>query len=219
MNAPCPNAIAIALEPVNPAPTPVEDGSDLVGRARAGDGDAFDALCRIHGDRLYRQALGLCRDAAAAEDLVQETLIAAWGSLGRYDGGCRIFTWLCSILIHRHRSRLRRRWPRLFSSLPGAGDAGGGETSRVLETLADPDPGPAEAAVVGERAAAVLRSLDRLPARQREVVYLRFYADDTLEGIAVALGCSVGTVKSRLFHGLERLRRLKVLAGEETRSS
>ena len=57
-----------------------------------------------------------------------------------------------------------------------------------------------------ERAAGLLRSLDQLPQRQREVVYLRFYADDSLEGIAEALGCSVGTVKSRVFYGLRALR-------------
>jgi len=65
-----------------------------------------------------------------------------------------------------------------------------------------------------ERAAAIRTSLDRLPAKLREVIVLRFYADDSLEGIAAALGCPVGTVKSRLFHGLESLRRMKAIAGE-----
>ena len=60
----------------------------------------------------------------------------------------------------------------------------------------------------------VLRSLEQLPAKQREVVYLRFYAEDSLEGIAAALGCPVGTVKSRLFHGLEGLRRMKAILEE-----
>jgi RNA polymerase sigma-70 factor (ECF subfamily) len=50
-----------------------------------------------------------------------------------------------------------------------------------------------------------------LPTKQQQVIYLRFFADDSLEGIAVALGCSVGTVKSRLFHALDRLRRMNTL--------
>ena len=50
-----------------------------------------------------------------------------------------------------------------------------------------------------------------LPAKQQQVVYLRFFADDSLEGIAVALGCSVGTVKSRLFHALDKLRGMNAL--------
>jgi len=48
-----------------------------------------------------------------------------------------------------------------------------------------------------------------LPAKHQQVIYLRFYVDDSLEGIAAALGCSVGTVKSRLFHALDKLRGMK----------
>ena len=58
----------------------------------------------------------------------------------------------------------------------------------------------------------------RRPRKHQQVVYLRFYADDSLEGIAAALGCSVGTVKSRLFNALEKLRRMREL-GEELPSS
>jgi len=51
-----------------------------------------------------------------------------------------------------------------------------------------------------------------LPAKQQQVIYLRFYVDHSLGGIAAALGCSVGTVKSRLFHALEKLRAMNVLS-------
>lgn len=197
---------------------PSETGSDPIDRARAGDVTAFDRLCLEHGDRLFRQALGLCRDRAAAEDLVQETLIAAWRSLGRYHGGCRFFTWLCSILIHRHRTAWRRRWSLGFSGR-GARSGNGAETEAdwLPECVADPSASPELRAEAAERAAAVRASLDRLPAKQREVVFLRFYAEDSLEGIAAALGCPVGTVKSRLFHGLERLRRMKAVAEQRNR--
>jgi RNA polymerase sigma-70 factor (ECF subfamily) len=49
------------------------------------------------------------------------------------------------------------------------------------------------------------------------VVYLRFYVDDSLEGIAAALGCAVGTVKSRLFHALEKLRGMKEIEEQSAR--
>ena len=83
-----------------------------------------------------------------------------------------------------------------------------------LANMPDPSPSPSEQSQRVEQAARVLRSLNALPMSQREVVYLRFYADDSLEGIAAALGCPVGTVKSRLFQGLERLRRMKTLVDE-----
>jgi len=48
-----------------------------------------------------------------------------------------------------------------------------------------------------------------LPFKHQQVVYLRFYVGESLEGIAEAVGCSIGTVKSRLFHGLDKLREIK----------
>ena len=84
-----------------------------------------------------------------------------------------------------------------------------------LARIPDPTPAPVTQNEQAEQAARVLRSLENLPAKQREVVYLRFYADDSLEGIANALGCPVGTVKSRLFQGLERLQKMKALAEEK----
>ena len=191
------------------ATSPVNDGPDLIGQARSGDSEAFDGLCREHGPRLLRQATAMCGDASAAEDLVQETLVEAWRCLPRFNGQCRFFTWLCSILIHRHRNSQRKHWPLPFSFLFGGED----DQARLsLVQTPDPAPGPGLRTEQAERAARMLHGLSRLPAKQREVVYLRFYADDCLEGIAAAVGCSVGTVKSRLFHGLERLRQIKSVA-------
>lgn len=184
-------------------------GYDLISRAQAGDGEAFDEICRIHGDRLLRQAIGLCRDAALAEDLVQETLIAAWRGLPGYNRQCQFFTWLCSILIRRHQNSIRRTWPQLLSTIfrnePDRAD-------EAVTNMKDRGNSPDDAAEKSERAVRVLRSLDCLPDRQRQVVYLRYYADASLEEIAAALDCSIGTVKSRLFHGLDRLRRMKSLS-------
>lgn len=189
----------------------MDDGSDLISRARSGDAEAFDELCREHMERLLRQATAMSRDAGAAEDLVQETLVEAWRSLPGYRGGCRFFTWLCRILIHRHLNSKRRRWPAPFSLLLSSDRD---QTENFLDGLRDDALLPGGAMEQAERAARVLRSLAKLPTKQREVVHLRFYAGDTLEGIAAALGCAVGTVKSRLHHGLERLRQMKVLSEE-----
>lgn len=194
-----------------PVPPSINDGSDLIGRARSGDTEAFEALCREHSERLLRQAIALSRDVEAAEDLVQETLVEAWRGLPGFRGGCQFFTWLCRILIHRHLNSRRRRWPAPFSLLFG-GDQD--QTEKFVESLPDAAPLPGSNLEQSERAARVLRSLATLPDKQRMVLHLRFYAGDSLEGIAAALGCSVGTVKSRLHHGLERLRQMKALAEE-----
>src|SRR2546425_11887777 len=67
----------------------------LLERAQSGDADAFCELCRTHEGRLFRQALSLCGETALAEDLAQDTLVEAWRCLRRYNGRCRLFTWLC----------------------------------------------------------------------------------------------------------------------------
>lgn len=181
---------------------------DLLEQARRGNEASFNALCRLYENRLFRQAMLLCGDESTARDLTQDTMFEAWKSLARYSGECRFFTWACSILIHCHRRSIRRQRPLAFSWLLPF------ERERVEATLVnhgDSKPSPSDLAEEQERAAVLQRCLARLPEKQREVVYLRFYVDSSLDGIASALGCSIGTVKSRLFNALDRLMRMNEL--------
>jgi RNA polymerase sigma-70 factor (ECF subfamily) len=146
-------------------------------------------LAREHEKRLYRQALGLCRDRHLAEDLAQETLLEAWKSLSRYNSTCRFSTWLYAILMRRHQKSLRKKDRFL----------------RILEHKA-PIADPAEAASRTEEAERLRAAIEALPAAAREVIQLRFFADATLGEIAVALDIPLGTAKSRLHYALMRLR-------------
>jgi RNA polymerase sigma-70 factor (ECF subfamily) len=155
---------------------------------------------------LLRQAAALCGDPALAEDLAQETLLEAWKSIRRYNGRCRFFTWLYAILLNRYRNVLREKRPVALAVL-SARDRDGAQN--LLDHLPDDNSWPDEATAQAERAALLRRCVERLTPKHREVIYLRFYVDDSLEGIAAALGCSVGTVKSRLFYAIEQLRAMK----------
>jgi RNA polymerase sigma-70 factor (ECF subfamily) len=180
------------------------DEERWIDAARNGECAAFDRLIARHGDRLLQQAILLCGEPAWAEDLVQETLIAAWRSLHRFHGGCRFFTWLCSILIHRHGSGLRSRWHRARRFLEAF-------TTTDDEHRASQIAAPTPDAVDTEASRRILGSIRRLPLVQREVIQLRFFAGESLAGIAAATGVPEGTVKSRLFHALKRLRAVKAL--------
>jgi RNA polymerase sigma-70 factor (ECF subfamily) len=182
-----------------------EEPLDLVEQARRGDESSFNALFRLYENRLVRQAILLCRDKTSARDLAQDAMFEAWKSLARYNGECRFFTWMCSILIHCHRRAMRRQRPTPFSWLLGFDRD---RTEDLLAASTDAAGTPADAVQDEERARMLRRCLGRLPEKQRQVVYLRFYVDDSLDGIAAALGCSVGTIKSRLFHALDRLTRM-----------
>jgi RNA polymerase sigma-70 factor (ECF subfamily) len=195
---------------VNPALTNVATlgAASLLEQARRGDADAFCELCGSLQTRLLRQAISLCGNASLAEDLAQETLIEGWKSLKRYNGRCQFFTWLCAILLNRHRNVLRKERSLPTSTLSRLQQD---HSENRAGQLADPEPLPDEVVERREQALLVHQCIRALPQKHQDVIYLRFYVDDSLEGIAAALGCSLGTVKSRLFHALEKLRSMNVL--------
>jgi RNA polymerase sigma-70 factor (ECF subfamily) len=185
------------------------DERRLLARACAGDPGAFSQLIEPLQTRLLQQAVALAGDLHAAEDLVTETLVEAWKSLPRYNQTCRLSTWLYAILLHRHRSSLRRArsrpvalaWLSFF------------EAERLegrQATLPSPDPSPAGALLQIELGRRVRQCVDRLPEKHRQVILLRFFEDASLPDMAAVLGCSTGTVKSRLHHALEKLRQMKL---------
>ncbi len=183
----------------------IADATDLLARARAGGASAFCRLAAEHEGRLLQQAFGLTRDQSAAEDLVAETLVEAWRSLSRYNGSCRFSTWLFSILMHRHQKALRRARSRPIplAALPSAE---ADEWRQAQEDLPAADPSPSDEAMKQEAAGKLREAVAALPEKHQRVILLRFFEDASLPEIAAVLGCSIGTVKSRLHYALEKLR-------------
>ena len=177
-----------------------DDAPDLLALARDGDAAAFSRIMEAEQPRLMAQALAFCGDGHLAQDLVQDTMIAAWKGLHRFDGSCRLFTWLYVILLRQHRRSLgwfARRLP--LATLEQ-------QAMAARHEPATPDEGDGADAAEAELLRAMMAAL---PARHREVIRLRFYANATEAEIAAALGISPGTVKSRLHNALEKLRRMK----------
>jgi RNA polymerase sigma-70 factor (ECF subfamily) len=189
--------------------TEISDTRSLLEQARSGDTEAFGEICRVHETRLLRQAVALCGNLTLAEDLAQDTLVEAWKCLHRYNGRCQFITWLCAILLNRYRNVLRGNRLRMAVT-PGARDQD--SACNLPDHAARPD----QAVELREQAVLVRQSIQALPAKHQQVIYLRFYVDDSLEGIAAALGCSVGTVKSRLFHALDKLRKMNAFSAQRS---
>jgi RNA polymerase sigma-70 factor (ECF subfamily) len=173
--------------------------SDWILRAQSGDRSAFKRLAESHVEPLLRCALTLCRDRQLAEDIAQETLLEAWRSIGRFDGRCRFSTWLYGILRHRF-LKAARRVARKFAELPAE------DAAPIAATHADPSRESQRA----EDAARIRQAVAALSEEHRQVIELRFFADATLDDIAAALDIPLGTVKSRLHNGLEKLRKQKL---------
>jgi RNA polymerase sigma-70 factor (ECF subfamily) len=190
-------------------PLELSDSRELLARARAGKAEAFCLLTEPLQARLLGQAVALAGDVSAAEDLVSETLVEAWKSLPRYNQTCRLSTWLYAILLHRHRKSIRRARCRPMS-LAWLPFFEAQDFHEQQANLPSPELSPAEAMAQNETGIRLRECLELLPDKHRQIIRLRFFEDASLPDMAAVLGCSVGTVKSRLHHALEKLRKMKM---------
>ncbi len=173
---------------------------ELISRAKKGDVEAFSSLMEGMQARLLAQAIVFCSDPDLARDLVQETMIAAWKSLKRYDGSCQLFTWLYVILQRQH-GRARGWFSRRLPSPTAEQILAGSKHEATAVT---------ENSEIGADESEILRAIvATLPPKHREVIRLRFYADASEAETAGALGISIGTVKSRLHHALKKLQGMR----------
>lgn len=189
----------------NPVVSEIPSVNEDLEAARLGDIDAFGRLIEPLEERLYRQAYLLCRNESTAEELAQDTLVSAWKSLHRFDGKCRLFTWLYAILMNTYKKRLRSqaRKPLIFWGLfQWNRDHPEAQSAELTSTAHQPEAKLEEA----ERNQNITNLINTLSPKHQEVIRLRFYAEASLEEIAETTGCSIGTVKSRLHYALEKLR-------------
>ncbi|HHK41412.1 MAG TPA: RNA polymerase sigma factor [Planctomycetaceae bacterium] len=158
-----------------------------------------DEVVREYFDRIHRAALVLTGNPWDADDLAQETFLVLARQPERFSGRSRVFTWLYGILLNLERRERRRRSTR----------------QRGLRVVSERqrDEGRCEVPAgdhleVDEWRASLWGQVARLPDGQRQALVLRFSEGLTYEEIAQALEIPLGTVKSRLFHGLANLRKL-----------
>jgi RNA polymerase sigma-70 factor, ECF subfamily len=170
---------------------------DLIARIAEGDREAFGELYRLCRPDVYRFAAHMSGSPVVAEDVVQDVFMAVIRDVDRYrPGRSGVLPWLLGI-AHNHVRRWKHR--RVFSPLPMD------ESPAGRRLAAETDP-------VGELArreheAELTRALLALPARYREVIVLCDLQEFSYESAAGALGCAVGTVRSRLHRGRARLAR------------
>jgi RNA polymerase sigma-70 factor (ECF subfamily) len=177
--------------------------ADLVERHRYGDEAAFAEVYQRYSEMVYNLSLRLSGDPAEAEDLSQEIFLRVYRHLGRFRGGASLKTWVYRVALNHCRSRLgRRRAPG--QPLPEAGSRG---------EPADPQRGPEERAAAADEGRRVARALLRVPPRFREALVLRDLEGLSYQEVAAVLGVRLGTVRSRIARGRDRLRQVL----EETR--
>ena len=167
------------------APSDEAEVLRLVEAARRGDKEAWRGLYQGHVRPVFRAVRSLVRGEDEAEDVVQEAFVRAFAGLARYRPreGARFVSWLSTIALNV--ARRRARWWR--RAVPEA------EATEIDRQSHEPDPG--EALDLARRKAALLAALGELPAREREIISLRYGAELTAREVGAAAGLGEANVR------------------------
>lgn len=184
----------------------IAEPSRLLSDCIAGDERAIEVLVRQHEAGVFRLALSIVGDADEANEITQETFIAALRSLRSYQEKTSFKAWLYTITLNMSRSRLRKQ--KVVDRLKTA-------LATIFRVEIQKQSSPEEVVLQNEKEAVVWKALNELDERHRIIMILRYFQELSTSEIARILSISEGTVHSRLHTARERLRNaLGYLHGE-----
>ena len=174
---------------------PQQSEIELVRAIAQGDKRAMHTLFAKHRLRVYRFALRLDDEKEAAEDLVSEAFLNVWRHAGRFEGRCRVSTWLLAITRNFAFSMLRQHPIEKLDD---------GKAAAIPDHADDP-----EAAVQTKQQSAILaHCLTKLSPAHREVIDLVYYHGRSIDEAAAIIHVPPNTVKTRMFHARKRIATL-----------
>lgn len=170
----------------------------LIQRASYGDAQAFNELMAMHERRMYAVALKTCSNHEDAQDCLQEAMLRIFRSISGFKGQSSFSTWVYRITMNTCLDELRRRKNRPNTSLDSLLESGW--------TPSDDRDGPEKHMIRTVKQQYLFRFIDELPEDMRAAVVLRDVEGYSYEDIAEMLKANVGTIKSRISRGREKLR-------------
>lgn len=162
---------------------------ELMRRIGQGDAEAFERLYELYKRPIANLLYRLCFDRALVDDLMQEVFLRVWRGAGSFRGQSRVSTFIFQVAYNVYINESRRRREKL-----------GEDLSR--ETVRQ----PADDLIRDELQAKVRQAVQELPEHERAALMLSEYNGLKYQEIAEVLDIPVGTVKSRIFSALQRLR-------------
>jgi RNA polymerase sigma-70 factor (ECF subfamily) len=172
---------------------------ELIAAIARRDVQAFEALYERYGDLVYSVTLRVVGDVTAAEDVVQDVFLRLWRRPDHFDSSRgRFITWLLRVARNRAIDELRSRGRRQRHEAGQALSIDGGP--------GDDSDDPALAALLADQRVTVRRALADIPDEQRLVIELAYFGGLTQQEIATALKQPLGTVKTRIRLGMQKLR-------------
>lgn len=174
------------------------DENKLIERASGGDPAAFNRLMEIHEKRMYAVALRMCANREDAQDCLQEAMLRIYRSIGGFKGQSSFGTWVYRITMNTCLDELRRKKNKQNTSLDNMLDQGW--------SPADDSSSPEKHVMQNEMRKNIADSIRDLPDDMRSAIIMRDIHGYSYEEIADMLNVNVGTIKSRISRGREKLR-------------
>jgi len=176
-----------------------DDDSPVIEKVLAGDVKAFEILVQKYQKRIYYLALRMTKNHDVADELAQESFVKAYLALPSFQKGRNFYTWLYRITVNLVLNYIKHASFTVSLDNP--------DRLAFLENIPE-SPDQLSQLVNQEEMKRFQKAIDELPAQQKMVFVLRVYDDLSYEKISEIVGCSVGTVMSRLFRARNRLKNI-----------
>ena len=180
------------------------DDQTLVRAARRGEMAAFEELVARHRDKIYARAYSMMRNEEEANDLSQEAWVKGWQRLRQFQGESSFGTWMTRIVINLCLDQLRKQKRQRTESIEAMDEESGGVERQMPVITVNPTAGLER----GELRQRIDRALGQLSYEHRTVLVLHEFEEMEYRQIAKTMGCSIGTVMSRLFYARRKLAAL-----------
>ena len=174
---------------------------ELVRAARKGNMVAFEELVARHRDKVYGRAFSMTRNEDAANDLSQEAWVKAWQRLKQFQGESTFLTWMTRIVINLCLDHLRKQKRLRAESIEQLDEELGG-VERQMPVIT---PNPTERLERSELRERIDRALAQLSYEHRTALVLHEFEELEYKEVAKKMGCSIGTVMSRLFYARRKM--------------
>ena len=176
----------------------------LVSAAQKSDMAAFEELVARHRDKIYARAFSMMRNEDEAIDLSQEAWVKGWQRLKQFQGESSFVTWMTRIVINLCLDQLRKQKRHRAESIEVMEEESGGVERQMPVVTVNPTAG-LERKELRQR---IDKALGQLSNEHRTVLILHEFEELEYKEIAKKMGCSIGTVMSRLFYARRKMAAL-----------
>jgi RNA polymerase sigma-70 factor (ECF subfamily) len=173
--------------------------TEMISRCQRGDQEALKEIFDKYHKKVYRIAYGVVRQREEALDIVQEVFIKLFRSIKNFKGRSHFYTYLYRMVMNTAIDHARKAGKQFISSLDEEGS---------FEPSDNVEKGPERVLLQKELEERVKLAMDRLPPEQKAALIFRDVEGLSYQEMAEAMGCSIGTVMSRLHYGRKRIQEL-----------